>query len=380
MDLKTCKITGLIRKLQPVLWRAALLAICKSFLTSHLDYVIYDRALNKSFQNKVERVCSIYCHISNHTSYQRFLKKKKKKTYRELGLEMLKSGQGYQNSCWCFKLQKNEHCSYLFDDIIPKVLLTRISRNHNNISLFNVKHEYLQNSFFLSTVIEWNKLGNNIWNLESASAFKKQFYNFIRPSPSSMFNGHNPDGIKLLARLWVGLSHLCEQKFRHNFQDSPDPFCNCVWNIEATIYFFLYCWNYSNQRKTLFDKISDVKRSFLNQKYATVVETFLFGLNGLNDKENLLIIESRIDCIVTSERFIAALLGVHLSRSPLFLKSLIDSRSPYFMFFSRLVIPKFFMFFKFFMLCWTFIIMVILYVICFHNIFIIFHVSQNVSS
>ena len=163
MDLKTCKITGLIRKLQPVLWRAALLAICKSFLTPHLGYVIYDRALNKSFQNKVERVCSIYCHISNHTSYQRFLKKKKKKkTYQELGLEMLKSGQGYQNSCWCFKLQKNEHCSYLFDDIIPKVLLTRISRNHNNISLFNVKHEYLQNSFFPSTVIEWNKLDNNI--------------------------------------------------------------------------------------------------------------------------------------------------------------------------------------------------------------------------
>ena len=260
---------------------------------------------------------------------------------------MLKSGQGYQNSCWCFKLQKNEHCSYLFDDIIPKVLLTRISRNHNNISLFNVKHEYLQNSFFPSTVIEWNKLDNNIWNLESASAFKKQFYNFIRPSPSSMFNGHNPDGIKLLARLLVGLSHLCEQKFRHNFQDSPDPFCNCVWNIEATIYFFLHCWNYSNQRKTLFDKISNVKRSLLNQKYATVVETFLFGLSGLNDRENVLIIESTIDCIVTSERFIAAFLGVHLSRSPLFLKSLIDSRSPYFMFFSRLVVPKFFMFFKF---------------------------------
>ena len=167
MDLKTCKITGLIRKLQPVLWRAALLAICKSFLTPHLDYVIYNRAFNKSFQNKVESVqyiaiLAVTRAIRGSSKKKTKKKKNKRRNYPQLGLEMLKSGQGYQNSCWCFKLQKNEHCSYLFDDIIPKVLLTQISRNHNNISLFNVKREYLQNSFFPSTVIEWNKLDNNI--------------------------------------------------------------------------------------------------------------------------------------------------------------------------------------------------------------------------
>ena len=55
--------------------------------------------------------------------------------------------------------------------MIPKVLSTRTTRNHNNIRLFNVKHEYLRNSFFPSTVIEWNKLDNNIQNSESVSAF-----------------------------------------------------------------------------------------------------------------------------------------------------------------------------------------------------------------
>ena len=33
------------------------------------------------------------------------------------------------------------------------------------------KHEYFRNSFFPSTVIEWNKLDNNIRNSESVSAF-----------------------------------------------------------------------------------------------------------------------------------------------------------------------------------------------------------------
>ena len=104
--------------------------------------------------------------------------------------------------------------------MIPKVLSTRTTRNYNNIPLFNVKHEYFRNSFFPSTVIEWNKLDNNIRNSESVSAFKKQILKFIRPSPNSTFNVHNPHGIKLLTRLRVGLSHLREHKFRHNFQDS----------------------------------------------------------------------------------------------------------------------------------------------------------------
>ena len=117
--------------------------------------------------------------------------------YQELGLESLKSRQWYRKLCLFFKLIKDKHPSYLFD-MIPKVLSTRTTRNHNNIPLFNVKHEYFRNSFFPSTVIEWNKLDNNIRNSELVSTFKKQILKFIRPSPNSRFNVRNPNGIKLL--------------------------------------------------------------------------------------------------------------------------------------------------------------------------------------
>ena len=86
--------------------------------------------------------------------------------------------------------------------------------------------------------------------------------------------------------LRVGVSHLREHKFRHNFQDSLDPFCNCGRHIETTIHFFLHCLNYSNQRKTLFEKNINMKRSLLNQNDSIIVETLLFGSNGLNDEEN----------------------------------------------------------------------------------------------
>ena len=112
--------------------------------------------------------------------------------------------------------------------MIPKVLSTRTTRNHNNIPLFNVKHEYFRNSFFPSTVIEWNKLDNNIRNSKSVSTFNKQILKFIRPGPNSTFNVHNPHGIKRLTRLRVGLSHLREQKFRYNFKT---PYTHSVNNF-----------------------------------------------------------------------------------------------------------------------------------------------------
>ena len=118
---------------------------------------------------------------------------------------------------------------------------------------------------------------------------------FIRPSPNSTFNVHNLHGIKLFTRLQVGLSHLREHKIRHNFQDSLDPFCNCGRHIETTIHFFLHCSNYSNQGKTLFEKIDNIKRSLLNQNDSIIGETLLFRLNGLNGKENAWIIKSTIE-------------------------------------------------------------------------------------
>ena len=61
--IKARKIIRLIRKLQPIIPRAALLTIYKSFLRPHLDYgdVIYDGTFNESFQNKLE---SIQCNVA----------------------------------------------------------------------------------------------------------------------------------------------------------------------------------------------------------------------------------------------------------------------------------------------------------------------------
>ena len=103
------------------------------------------------------------------------------------------------------------------------------------------------------------------------------------------------------------LSHLHEHKSRHNYQDSLDQFCYCSQHIKTTIHFFLQCSTYSNQ-KPLFEKISNITHSLLNQNDSIIVETLFFGSDSINDEENAWIIESTIKYIRTTERFITPFL------------------------------------------------------------------------
>ena len=60
--------------------------------------------------------------------------------------------------------------------------------------------------------MEWDKLDLKIRNSESLNIFKKPLLNFIGPSGSTVFNCHNPKGVKLLIKLRLGLSNLRQHK------------------------------------------------------------------------------------------------------------------------------------------------------------------------
>ena len=125
----------------------------------------------------------------------------------------------------------------------------------------------------------------------------------IRPKPNSIFNIHNPLGIKYLTRLRVGFSHLKENKFRHNFQDSIDPMCNCGSGIETTIHFFLHCANFNTQRQTLFDKTATIDTNILTENDDSIISVLLFGKQNCEKSCNKLIINAAIEFILSTERF-----------------------------------------------------------------------------
>ena len=62
----------------------------------------------------------------------------------------------------------------------------------------------------------------------SYPTFRKHFIDEFRPIANSVFNIHNPVGIKLLTRLKLGLTHLNEHRFNHKFQNCTSPTCICI--------------------------------------------------------------------------------------------------------------------------------------------------------
>ena len=125
-----------------------------------------------------------------------------------------------------YRIVRNKSPGYLYKYILPgdRVYLTR---NSNNIKETFCRSEYFANSFLPYTIKEWNKLNLEKRQSESYSIFKKSLLEFTRTIPISAFGVADIYRIRLLTRLRVGLSHLREHKFRHNFQDTINPLCSC---------------------------------------------------------------------------------------------------------------------------------------------------------
>ena len=125
---------------------------------------------------------------------------------------------------------------------------------------------FFKDSFFPAVISEWNSLNINIRNSSSVYTFNKELLRFIRPEPNSTYNINDTKGLKLLTRLWLGLSHLGDHKFRRNFQDCVSPMCYCSQDIETTTHFLLHSPNHHRARKTLFHKINQVGGTPLKTK------------------------------------------------------------------------------------------------------------------
>ena len=80
--------------------------------------------------------------------------------------------------------------------------------------------------------------------------FKKELLKFIRPEPNSTYNIKDTKGLKLLTKLRLGLSHLGEHKFRHNYQGCVSPMCYCGQDIQTITHSSLFKENPLSQDKS----------------------------------------------------------------------------------------------------------------------------------
>ena len=154
--------------------------------------------------------------------------------YQELGLKLLHKRRWCRKLCYFFKIYKCQSLEYLFR-ILPSVIKAYNTRTNGKIHVFNGKHNFFMNSFFPSTVFELNNFNLKIRNSKTFTGFKKRILKYIRPPSNYIFNGHSPKAIKLFTRLRLSLSHLCEHKFQHSFQDTLNPIGSCGDDIDDII-------------------------------------------------------------------------------------------------------------------------------------------------
>ena len=104
-------------------------------------------------------------------------------------------------------------------ELIPSESHLYNTRNTRNITTLSCRTDAFKYSFFPWTINESKKLHFNI-RTSSFNIFRANLIKIIRPIPNSVFGIFNPLGLKLIARLWLVLSHLNERRFNHNFNKS----------------------------------------------------------------------------------------------------------------------------------------------------------------
>ena len=175
---------------------------------------------------------------------------------------------------------------------MPKYLFQLILINKHSYILrksLNMPHYYcrtdtFKDSFFANVINEWNKLDEKIKGTTSFSLSKASLLKMGRPHANSTYRIHNPVGISLLTRLRLGLSHLNEHKFRHNFADCVNPLCPCSIKPETTLNFSLHCCSFLNIRRKLFEKIELLDETLLQLNDESLLTAYFLVVKFITHK------------------------------------------------------------------------------------------------
>ena len=106
-----------------------------------------------------------------------------------------------------------------------------------------------------------------------------------------------------MRRLRLGLSHLRDHKFKHNFPDYLNPVCFCGKDIETTVCYLLHCTIFSDERSIFLKSIRSIDENVLSGNGSRISETLSFGISSFNDTKNTSISNTTIDYILSTNRF-----------------------------------------------------------------------------
>ena len=129
-----------------------------------------------------------------------------------------------------------------------------------------------------------------IRSLPFVSGLKKLILIHFKTDENSIFDAHNPIGIRLLVRLRLNFSHLSQHRLFHNFWNTGNPFCLYNAENETTSHYLLRCPLFSEQRTKLINLeleiLINLDNTLLNHCDDGIVNILLYGSSNYGFSTN----------------------------------------------------------------------------------------------
>ena len=139
-----------------------------------------------------------------------------------------------------------------------------------------------------------------VLNCKHSYPFLTFYYRFCKTISKQNCNSI---GIKLVTKFRLGLSHLSDHKFKHNFLDFLNPICCCGNDNETAVHYLLHCSIFLEERSIFLNNIRGIDENILSGSDSRISETLLFGISSFNDAKDTSILNTRIDYILSTKRF-----------------------------------------------------------------------------
>ena len=132
--------------------------------------------------------------------------------------------------------------------------------------------------------------------------FRSYLHSLYRPNIKETYGIHDPEGLKYLFQLRVGLSPLRNHKKHHNFLDTPNDICLCKTDKETVDHFLFKCPFYNSERLILAQTVVPLLITHNLAHLQNDINLFLYGHRRLKDDNRIILLET-IKFIKATNRF-----------------------------------------------------------------------------
>ena len=200
------------------------------------------------------------------------------------------------------EIENNITPTYLKEKLPPH-RMTQDGISQNSFNDRPSRTERFMMSFFPDAIASWNTFIGNFTNIPSYNILKTHLLSFFRPQKRTIFNIHDPTGIRFLFQLRLGLSPLRSHKRRHQFDDTPSDVCLCNIGAEDTKHFLFKCPFHAIKRASLATEVVPILiRNNLNH-LSEDEKLYMYGNDFISHNDNKAILVATMKFIKDTNRF-----------------------------------------------------------------------------